>query len=180
MPVLRERPQDPTDLVIAGELMRSVAVTLPVDPTWPLTEDLESYAPMNASDPVDSVSSWVPEFALPRANAGVATPCGAFIPRDVGSTLMLRQFVQSSQQWRIVGVTYDSADVALAACRVLAFDIGQLMVGGPALVAETVSDGSGNFTLVVPLNTNYWLAAYKPGSPDAGGVTTVTQTPEAF
>ena len=73
----------------------------------------------------------------------------------------------------ITGITRDNAGAALGSCRV------ELMrTGGDTFVAETISDGSGNFTLVTPNNSGtFYLVAYKVGSPDKAGTSVNTLTP---
>ena len=41
----------------------------------------------------------------------------------------------------------------------------------PPVVAEAISDGSGNFAIAVPMNLAYQLTGYLTGSPDRAGVT---------
>ena len=39
------------------------------------------------------------------------------------------------------------------------------------MVAETISDGSGNYSVEVPMNTAYQATGYKAGAPDVAGIT---------
>lgn len=65
----------------------------------------------------------------------------------------------------ISGVTRDSAGTPLANCSVDLF-----LTAEDTLVASTVSDGSGNFSFTLAGNSqNYFLRAYKTGSPDVAG-----------
>lgn len=80
-------------------------------------------------------------------------------------------FTQSSQSFTLVGITKTGAGVALGDCRVIAYQSGWRYVqDAPVIIAETISDGSGNFTLNLR-NIDYQLVAYKEGSPDVAGVT---------
>lgn len=79
------------------------------------------------------------------------------------------QFNSRSQQFlgsfSIAGVTRNSAGVALGNCAVHLFQ-----TGSDRELDETVSDGSGNFSFVIGFNSgNFYLVAYKPGSPDVAG-----------
>ncbi len=70
----------------------------------------------------------------------------------------------------ISGVTRDSTGAVLANCAVDLF-----LTAEDTLVAQTVSDGSGNFSFTVSGNSqNYFLRAYKPGSPDVAGTSVNT------
>src|ERR1019366_9086709 len=69
----------------------------------------------------------------------------------------------------ITGATLDSTGAALAACTVELFrtDTNQVQ-------AVTISDGSGNYTFTSPGNFNFYVVAYKAGSPDVAGTTVNT------
>ena len=74
--------------------------------------------------------------------------------------------------WRISGVTRDKDGNALASCRVELFE-----TESDALLYSTTSDGSGAFSFSVPTGGwNWWLRAYKAGSPDLAGTTVDTVT----
>jgi hypothetical protein len=80
-------------------------------------------------------------------------------------------FTQSGQSFTLVGLTKTGAGVALGGCRVIALQAGWRYVdNAPVVIAETTSDGSGNFTLNLR-NIDYQLTAYKEGSPDVAGIT---------
>lgn len=67
----------------------------------------------------------------------------------------------------IAGISRDSAGSALAFCNVRLFKASAF----DEKVAETTSDGSGNYTFTVPSNSDaYWVAMYKSGSPNLAGV----------
>jgi hypothetical protein len=71
----------------------------------------------------------------------------------------------------LIGVTKDGTGAALGGCRVVVFETGRIAKDGAPIIAETISDGSGNYSVEVPGNKAYQAIAYKPGSPDVAGVT---------
>jgi hypothetical protein len=89
----------------------------------------------------------------------------------------------SNIRFTVSGITRDGSGVALGGCSVEALRVDKMHPAvrqENALVAETVSDGSGNFSLDVPANVAYMLIGYKVGSPDVAGVTVnVVQVVEA-
>lgn len=72
--------------------------------------------------------------------------------------------------YRVVGVTRDSFGNVLPGCTVRLFK-----TSGDVKVAQTVSDGSGNyiFTNCAP-GTAYYIVAYLAGSPDVAGTSVNT------
>ena len=89
----------------------------------------------------------------------------------------VRDLNGSTSRWMLTGTTRDSAGAALGACRVIVLEVGRLAVDGAPVVAETVSDGAGSYSVAVPTNTAYQVLAYKPGAPDVTGATLNTVTP---
>lgn len=160
MPVLLPVLPDPTDLVIQGEQLRAPAVA----PAVVLVAG-EQQTGMMANDIVQAS-----QFLLHSNNAAIATPAGALIKVTPMECLIAR-FVQSTTRWLLSGVTYDLASAPLAGCRVVVFETGRIAQTGCPVVAETISDGSGNYSVEVPLNTAYQAIAYLPGSPDVAGIT---------
>jgi hypothetical protein len=70
----------------------------------------------------------------------------------------------------ITGITRDSTGATLGTCSVHLFESATDIE-----VAETMSDGSGNFTFVLGNNAGFfYIVAYKPGSPDVAGTTVNT------
>lgn len=69
------------------------------------------------------------------------------------------------------GVTKDSAGGLLGNCTVDLF-----VTGVDTFVASTVSDGSGNFTLLPTVSGPFYLVAYLAGAPDVAGTTVNTLT----
>jgi hypothetical protein len=73
-------------------------------------------------------------------------------------------------QFRVTGITRDSAGAALGNCTVKLFQSSTDIE-----VVETTSDGSGNFTCSLGNNAGYfYLVAYKPGAPDVAGTSVNT------
>lgn len=71
------------------------------------------------------------------------------------------------QKLIISGVTKDSTGVALASCNVSLY-----RTSDGAFMESVVSDGSGNYSFsTVGLAQNYYVLAYKAGSPDVAGTT---------
>lgn len=135
--------------------------------------------------------------ACMSANCGIVTPTGAMIYMDYS---LISTFVEASVLWALTGVTRDyTTQTAIAGCEVDAHEVGRLAVaagssrtyystgnpnpiqfeGNQSLVGQTISDGSGNYTIRVGTNTAYQLVAYKAGSPDIAGITRQDVTPTA-
>lgn len=70
-----------------------------------------------------------------------------------------------------VGITKNSAGVALPNCRVDLFKVGATN----EYLGTTYSDSGGNYSFTVGSNSGYFFCrAYLPGSPDLAGTTTDT------
>ena len=87
----------------------------------------------------------------PRANAGVATPTGAWVPLRLGQA-PVTEWYGSTVRWKIAGVTRDASGAPLPGCDVIAVEVGRMVTGGSPVVARGTSDGSGAFALVVGSN----------------------------
>jgi len=189
MPILLATPQDPTDLVVAGDQMRLAAASDRVDAFWPLIDNpsgdvpqsplqliagsgTQEYLPMqdSATQP-DRYWRSQEDGTLIADNALIATPTGALIQVPIGRRLFIRDFIQSTNTFTVSGVTKDSTGVALGNCRVVVMETGRMQTDAVPIVAETVSDGAGNYSVPVPLNTAYQVISYKQGSPDVAGIT---------
>ena len=72
----------------------------------------------------------------------------------------------------LTGISRDSAGVALGGCTVLLF-----RTQDRTLVAETVSDGAGNYSFSVMKGGPFFLVEYKAGSPDVSGTSLNTLVP---
>ena len=130
-----------------------------------------------------------------RANAGFSTTSGTWLVADFNPLLMTIYW--ASNRWTLAGVTRDSTGAPLGTCVVKVHETGRLAVlssppktfdsaGNPnpmrwsdpiSMVAETISDGSGNYSVEVPMNTAYQATGYKAGAPDVAGITRNDITP---
>lgn len=102
----------------------------------------------------------------------------ANLPEEFGRVVIpLFADQQSYQVFTLTGTTVNGSGAAVGDCRVIAYQSGWRYVGaGTKIIAETISDGSGNFSMLLR-NIDYQLVAYKEGSPDLGGVTRQDVTP---
>jgi hypothetical protein len=194
MPVIRIVPPDPTDLVLQGEQMRAAAMGSRIDATWPWINDPPEYLPLWPLPMIAGEQSFAPmvgTYPVPPLeilrnpfdgsfianNALICTPCGASIQWTMGNHLMNANYDEASNIFAISGVTRDSTGAVLASCDVRIEDMGQIGYGLTPYVGNTISDGSGNYSITVPFNTVYQVIAYKSGSPDVAGVSLRTVTP---
>lgn len=91
------------------------------------------------------------------------------LPDNFGMKIYETQ--QSYQVFALTGVTKDSTGAALGSCRVIAFESDRISSDlVEASIRETISDGSGNYSIPAR-RIAYQLTAYKPGSPDVAGIT---------
>lgn len=192
MPIILNPIADPTDRIVPGEQLRQSVFDAP-DPEQAvsmmgayfqtalmrLVADEDGFAPMNSficTTRVGVRRAKNGDLQI-RVNGGIATPCGTWLSLD-WSPLLLR-FEQASVLWAISGVTKDSTGAPLGSCRVVAHETGRLAMDsgfgavGPegSVVGETISDGSGNYSIPAALNTAHQLTAYKAGAPDVAGIT---------
>lgn len=197
MPIILSSPQDPTDIVIqGGSLLDTQNPQRAPESYWsPLVIDPPDRLPIVPQTVlreeqwfgmIDTYSlGWsprIPEQAIEkgiRANACLCTPTGAIIPVLLGHQWFWNDIGQTTVRFQLTGVTKDSAGAALGNCRVVALETGRIQTDGAPVVGETTSDGSGNYTLNVPMNTAYQAIAYKPGVPDVAGITRSDVTPVA-
>ena len=70
---------------------------------------------------------------------------------------------------QLTGITKDSLGANLGGCTVDCF-----VTGTDQFVTTTISDGSGNFTLLPPVSGPFYLVAYLSGVPDVAGTTVNT------
>lgn len=108
----------------------------------------------------------------------VITPSN--LPDNFGRIqFLLYEAPVSYQVFQLTGTTVDGAGAALGNCRVIAYQSGWRYVdAGTTIIAETISDGSGNFSMLLR-NIDYQLTAYIEGSPDKAGITRQDLTPVA-
>jgi hypothetical protein len=190
MPVILQVPQDPTDMVLQGEQLRMsqedralpnfgrmLGGVTDIDQGWPaVMRDEDAFAPMNSFVEINRLScrrqkSGDLQF---RANAGIATPTGAWVWNDWAP--LLNQLSFATPRWYVTGVTRDSTGAALGNCRVLVFDYGRFAVGAAqSLVGETISDGSGNYSVEVGEGGQFQVTAYLAGSPNRAGISDIVE-----
>lgn len=199
MPVILYIPQDPTDLVVQDDqqlfapsyavqtyaapspyAVMLQGVDLNLTQVTPLVTNLETYYPEQGGEIVETVEVLRDPFVGSHQgnNSGIATPCGAIYPLD--RTPLMNAYVQHTGLWAITGVTRDGAGSPLGGCDVLVEETGrQTAFGQTSYVGGTVSDGSGNFSLSVPMNTTYQIEAFFSSSPDRAGISVRNVTPTA-
>lgn len=99
------------------------------------------------------------------------------LPENFG--LKIYETQQSYQVFTLTGTTTDGTGAPLGNCRVIAYQTGwQYVDNAPVIIAETVSDGSGAFSMLLR-NIDYQLTAYKAGGTDLAGITKNNVTPVA-
>lgn len=187
MPIILPAIPDPSPPIIAGEQLR-VAVTdqdqgvvvgpmlqgAPlIDPLVSIVANEDNPYPMEQLCEVGRLSvrrmkNGVLQY---RANAGIATPCGAWVTNDWSPLLLSR--VGGYARYSLSGVSRDSAGAALGGCTVKVF-----LTGNDTKQFETVSDGSGNWSIDVGANPGpFYYVEYKVGSPDRAGTSINTNVP---
>jgi hypothetical protein len=90
----------------------------------------------------------------------------------MASPLRSHVSVRARAAFQITGVTRDASGATLASCTVDLF-----RTSNDTKMATTTSDGSGVFTFSIGIadtSVNYYLVAYKAGSPDVFGTTANT------
>jgi len=186
MPVILPSLADPFDLVIQGDELRSFATAQVVDAPSPIVVSGGQDVMMGAVTPMiedDEVSLGVYTQAgnidilrseydgsMIANNACIMTPCGARVFIDRGHAL-INPFIQSTNTFTLTGITRDSTGAVLGNCDVIIFKTGD-----DVKVAQTISDGSGNYSVVLPTNSRHYVVSYKTGSPDVTGATLNTLT----
>lgn len=104
----------------------------------------------------------------PRGDRG--TPLGlSGTGRIGGVSRAFRSQPFSPTSIRVTGVTKDSAGTALPAC-----DVHLFRTADDVEVDQSVSDGSGNYSLICAGSGTFYVVAYKAGSPDTAGTTVNT------
>lgn len=196
MPVIIPLPQEPTDLVVQGAQLRAAALGVPVGAEMGTQVILAAgevsalVIPLvaGAQDTIGMIADGRRAHARlqsqenggqVRANALVATPCGALVWIQLGRHPCLDIFVEASSQWLLSGITRDNVGVALGDCQVAILETGRIAVDGAPVVAQTVSDGAGNYSVAVPTNTAFQAIAYKAGTPDVAGISRNDLVPAA-
>jgi len=125
-----------------------------------------------------NVLSDVPPAANIRAEIALSgllkTSTASVLPFEFGQQVLDRPI--SYQVFTLSGVTVDATGTPVAGCRVIAYQSGLRYVQGAPIIAETISDGSGVFSMLLR-NIDYQLTAYIVGSPDRAGITRQDVTP---
>lgn len=102
-------------------------------------------------------------------------PIGGVFPCGMQVTVWPFQTPKFYGSFNITGVTRDSTGVALGSCSIDLFESAT-----DIRVANTISDGSGNFSFVLGNNSGtYYIVAYKAGAPDLAGTSVNTLAPVA-
>jgi len=113
------------------------------------------------------------EFKLPQRGMSLRETWTFYKEMPWTPTAFLRNVNLEGDTHRFIlsGVTYDQlGTIPVAGCRVLILEAGALAQGTSTVVlAETVSDGSGNYSVQVP-GRSVQVHVYLPGSPDRAGV----------
>lgn len=185
MPVIRQIPSQPTDVLIAGQEMRSHAMlsklNLGFEPMAIVGPPIQSLVISGSRDnPGEqllvermrprSATHWDNTGSLVYNNSVISTPCGALIPVFGVQRFMDKPF--AANLFTITGVTRDNVGAILGSCEVYAFDRWSM-----EMVGSTVSDGSGNYSIVVPSNRWHFIVSYLDGAPDKAGTTSRELTP---
>lgn len=173
----------PVPSPIVDPTQRFLASALPQDSTgaWTSSGMLAGSPPIESTPVLGGQSAFaaLSEVTVPRAQILQSGLLKKFTAKKLPVNFGLKIYdnVQASDAFVLTGTTVTGAGVPLGNCRVIAYQSGWRYVEtGPKIIAETVSDGSGAFTLSLR-NIDYQLVAYLAGSPDLAGVTRQDVTP---
>jgi len=159
-----------------------------------LNSSIPSWASRDPSDRIITPCMYEsPEYNLARP---IPMPEMALmgIVKNMTNTLLPASFQQrctidygtdndAITQWFIRGVTKNSSGTPIGGCRVVLFISGRIGVvtvpdkDANPVIAETVSDASGNYSIQVNKSIYYQAMAYLAGSPDVAGLTVNTLVP---
>jgi hypothetical protein len=187
MPVIRYVPQDPTDMVLQGEQLRQSILdpnnipdyaigVMQGNPTLnglgSLVTDEDEFTPMNSYCEIGMLSVRRAKNGLMqcRANAGISTPCGAWISNDWSP--LLRNTVGGHEQYFLSGVSRDSNGSALANCTVKIF-----RTINDTKMWELTSAADGTWSIQVSEPGPFYYVEYKVGPPDLAGTSLNTNVP---
>lgn len=192
MPVLSPTLPDPGDALIPGGWLAYVSPPFIPQDAWPspmmqgpcvepppLSAVLSPFASVPFPDPIVRGARVRTSLAVPLQNAGICTPCGAFIETWLAGAPIMGAPAQSATRWVIAGTSRDANDVPLPGCRVIVLEVGRLAIGEAPVVAEAISGVvDGTFSIDVPGPRFYTIIAYKPGdAPTVAGITLFPLTP---
>lgn len=186
MPVIRYVRQDPTDTVLQGEQMRisgsDARENYPGNVVFSgcqsclpsVVQDEDAFFPMNSMIEGNrlSIRRQKDGSLQVRANAGIATPCGAWIAIDYQPLIISNP--GGFERLSLSGVSRDDTGAALGSCTVKVF-----LTPSDSKFAELTSDGSGDWS-IPDLGATigpFYLVEYKAGSPDRAGTSVNTLAP---
>lgn len=187
MPVILPSLPDPSPPLIAGEQLRQQAIdpdqatgnpavmggAVLVNPLASVIQDEDALPPMNSYCEVGRLGARRMKNGVlqQRANAGISTPCGAWISNDWSPLLIGR--VGGYERLTLTGVSRDSTGAALGGCTVKVFS-----TINDVKLFETVSNGSGSWSIDVGANPGpFYFVEYKAGTPDLAGTSLNTNVP---
>lgn len=109
---------------------------------------------------------------MPGFGGGPGSPAG--VPNVARSLPAVRNFQGGAgpvfeYPFTISGVTKDSSGAALGGCRVVLY-----RTADDSIAAQTISDGSGNYSFSASSSLTHYVVAYKAGAPDVTGATVNT------
>lgn len=125
-------------------------------------------------DPMEIPVITIPRGAIWRSGLAkqVTSPV---VGASFGSRAWFDSVTETTSRWFISGITKDSVGSPLAGCRVVALLTDKDLVNPDILanpiIAETVSDGSGNYSIQVPGVGPFMIYATLAGSPNKAGIT---------
>lgn len=172
---------------IAGDATRFLPpVAYPVPPRWPYEPEafraaLVAFAVESArflaGAPYPAAARWPYEQMEPTVRPVITPPPSTLPPgaipyqlyyRAVPYTLFVLR-IPKAHLYLIAGITRDNTGVPLGLCVVKAY-----RTVDDVFVAQTLSDGTGNYTISVPSQAAHYLVAYLVGAPDVAGTTVNT------
>lgn len=111
------------------------------------------------------------DYEMPEFMVG-AQPCLVLVPAPAADArFSVLQFNNSSNLF-LIGISRSSTGAVLGNCQVMVF-----RTEDRSLVAETTSDGSGNWSVSLMKGGPFFLVEYKAGVPDVAGTSVNTLVP---
>jgi hypothetical protein len=131
------------------------------------------FRPWLKTPPINGAWQYPDAFGLPQMPKPTV-----FALRNKFQIVCLRSLPLPAASVSIVGVSRDSTGVALGGCTCTLFKVNTV-TGDPTgkgttqytQVAQTVSDGSGNYSFIVGFDGPYRITFDKAGSPNLAGLT---------
>jgi hypothetical protein len=229
MPVIRQLPSDPTDIVIQGEqiippdssltqwFILAGEITFSTLKSKPIPEAMigqsdwygikpRTIGPMSFGQAgmIDMLNIGIPEVNSPKIDPiqkwlnnplepVITVPSkevfrSGLIKRITAPTIsptvgqhLMEFYTETTQKWLLSGTTYDSLNARLPGCRVVIMVSSKIKYNPDILsnpvIAETVSDANGDYSIQVTNPGPYQIIAYKAGGTDVAGVTVDTVIP---